>query len=289
MEDWSADCPPEWLERGFSGWVGLGSPLEVEKRVGLYVTKAGARRFPSGFGYQPDRDPHWEFGAVLSGELVLEFGGERFSVPGGSGYVMPPDRAMTARPVDDPLLVWVEWQGERAADFAALLGGKPGELTVGRFNPAQLASASRIVRCLYERPADFSLAAQAALWELSVMSRSPRGYSRAYDRHIRRTLEYLEGDGILRPVSLGEMSRVAGLSVEVFRKRFREQVGEAPARHALRLKVRRAKGYLVQQDKNVAEIAALCGFDDPYYFSRVFKKFEGVSPLAFRQQGLRGE
>ena len=67
------------------------------------------------------------------------------------------------------------------------------------------------------------------------------------------------------------------------RKLFREQCGCSPLRYYQKLKVQLAKKLILQNKsiKTINEIAGMCGFEDPYYFSRVFKKIEGVSPMQF--------
>lgn len=44
---------------------------------------------------------------------------------------------------------------------------------------------------------------------------------------------------------------------------------------------------LLREDKPIGEIAALCGYGDQYYFSRVFKKKMGISPREYREQWER--
>jgi AraC-like DNA-binding protein len=55
-----------------------------------------------------------------------------------------------------------------------------------------------------------------------------------------------------------------------------------PYQHYIHIKIRKAAGLLENKDASVQSVARQLGFDDPYYFSRLFKKKTGVSPSKWR-------
>ena len=46
---------------------------------------------------------------------------------------------------------------------------------------------------------------------------------------------------------------------------------------------RQAQSLLLESDANISEIAAECGYDDVGYFRRIYKRFEGMPPSAYRK------
>jgi len=80
------------------------------------------------------------------------------------------------------------------------------------------------------------------------------------------------------------LARGAGLSYESFRKRFRDEIGVPPGRYALDLRIQQARSLLINPRRTVKEIAQAVGFDDPYYFSRIFRKKVGLSPEHYRRR-----
>lgn len=64
---------------------------------------------------------------------------------------------------------------------------------------------------------------------------------------------------------------------------FKEQFGESVTEYLLQVRITKAKQSLRFTDKPIEEIAHECGMQDANYFSRIFKKVEGVSPGEYRK------
>ncbi len=75
---------------------------------------------------------------------------------------------------------------------------------------------------------------------------------------------------------------LSGLSYSYFKKLFIDKYGCPPVKHITRLKISRACELLQTGKFSVSEIANLCGFENVYYFSNVFKKHTGVSPKNYK-------
>lgn len=72
---------------------------------------------------------------------------------------------------------------------------------------------------------------------------------------------------------------------------FKGQMGVPPLRYFNRLKMDTARDLLKRTDLTLAQISAQLSFCDEFYFSRVFKKYAGVSPDYYRRENTsrRGE
>ena len=57
----------------------------------------------------------------------------------------------------------------------------------------------------------------------------------------------------------------------------------SPIEYFIHLKMQKACQLLYTEDSRVKQIAALLGYDDPYYFSRLFKKYMNTSPETYRK------
>lgn len=90
-------------------------------------------------------------------------------------------------------------------------------------------------------------------------------------------------EGFREDVSLPELSRLSGLCESRFCRVFKALTGRSPLEHRNLLRVRAARELLAGTSRPIESIAFECGFSDPNYFSRVFRRFEGVSPSDSRR------
>ena len=77
-------------------------------------------------------------------------------------------------------------------------------------------------------------------------------------------------------------AKICGVSESGFYAYFKEWAGESPKEYKNRIRINVAKSMLENSDLLISDIAFRVGFDDPYYFSRIFKKIVGASPRTFR-------
>ena len=82
--------------------------------------------------------------------------------------------------------------------------------------------------------------------------------------------------------TVSEISEGIGISDVHLRRIFSASVGMSPIKYINYLRIEKAKNILLTTDYTVEKIAALCGFADQYYFSRIFSKAVGVPPSKYR-------
>lgn len=66
-------------------------------------------------------------------------------------------------------------------------------------------------------------------------------------------------------------------------KMFKEDVGKLFSKYLIDLRIRRAKELLISSAKKIYEISEEVGYTDVRYFTKLFKEFEGITPMEFRK------
>lgn len=84
------------------------------------------------------------------------------------------------------------------------------------------------------------------------------------------------------PISISALAKELKVSRIYLYKSFVKNYGKSPAQFVMDMRVRNAKVLLALSDKSVTDIAISCGFENPGYFSKIFKSWEGMSPREYR-------
>lgn len=87
-----------------------------------------------------------------------------------------------------------------------------------------------------------------------------------------------------KPISIESYAASHDMSVGWFIKNFRQYTGTTPSQYILTLRISNARMLLEKTEYNISEISGMCGFEDPLYFSRFFRKQCSMSPSQYRKQ-----
>lgn len=90
-------------------------------------------------------------------------------------------------------------------------------------------------------------------------------------------------------VDFRRLANKNGICPDSLRKRFKRETGIAMHQYFIQLKINAAKSMLSSLSYPIGELAEFLGFEDQYYFSRLFKKKMGVSPSKYRKNLAGGE
>lgn len=88
-------------------------------------------------------------------------------------------------------------------------------------------------------------------------------------------------------ISVPELAAMENLSVSRYNTIFRELMGTSPTRYICDLRLNHACSLLNGTDISIGIIGESVGYPDKHFFSKIFKKHIGVSPLEYRQRGGR--
>ncbi len=153
-----------------------------------------------------------------------------------------------------------------------------------------------ILQCFNKHFADFygkpventymEISAAAHLMEIfSVMRGAIEGYgikAGSAEQKIFAAAKYIN-ENYTSPLSVEDLAAQQGMSSGYFSKMFVRFLGSSPQNYLIRIRLQNSCMLLRQSDMSIAQISDAVGYDDPLYFSRIFRKHFGMSPAEYRK------
>jgi len=108
-----------------------------------------------------------------------------------------------------------------------------------------------------------------------------------HDETVIEAQQWLQ-EHIARPTAMTELADLLGISPRTLNRRFRQATGMSPQAYLQGLRINQARELLKHSNLSVGEVAWQLGLQDASYFSQLFRRHCGVSPLRYRE-AVRGK
>ncbi|OCT15625.1 hypothetical protein A8709_16300 [Paenibacillus pectinilyticus] len=102
------------------------------------------------------------------------------------------------------------------------------------------------------------------------------------DSVITQAIHYMKAN-LDKNVTVNDLAKHVYLSGSYFANLFKKVTGTTLIHYMTGLRIERAKEMLLEDDKQVQEVAILLGYEDRSYFTDVFKKHVGMTPTEYKQ------
>ena len=225
-----------------------------------------------------------------SGNLVYERRRYRLTAGDTMLVIIPHNHRYWLSPGEKWEYFWISMSGQEAVRLHRAIQAIAGPVIRPKSETVEhIASCClRLVEGEGETPGAASAIAYEAAMVLydSVFSAHSHTDGDGDAAEIGRVVDYIHGN-LSKQLRVSELADIAGLSRAHFSRTFAAKEGLPPAEFVLQARMRHAARLLTGHALlPVKEIALLCGFDDPNYFAKVFRRFFGASPTEFRTTGM---
>lgn len=101
---------------------------------------------------------------------------------------------------------------------------------------------------------------------------------------IQQITKYME-EHYHEKISLDQIAANMYLSSFYISKLFKSETGDTPINYLISLRMQKAKELLdLDPERSIQSVAAAVGYEDAYHFSKLFKKYYGISPLYYKSR-----
>ena len=143
---------------------------------------------------------------------------------------------------------------------------------------------AQVVTVWHDKMSGFQLAAKAALYHIFEEFFAQYAHNNQnHDDYVRvlPAKNYIDAH-YTEQFTLRLLAELCGISETHFRRLYRSVFGCAPIAYQIQKRMSRAKDLLAMRTYTIGQVAAMTGFSDLNYFSRIFKQKTGVSPKQYQ-------
>ena len=227
---------------------------------------------------------------VVSGKTHFFFGGKERIVTAGHMVLIQPrqEQRYDYYGEEKPEVYWVHFTGGNVKNILRKYGIPMDE-------PVFCSGASSTYAYLFKEMIHELQTCRTGFEELLEMylrqiflmvQRTRQEQKPSVSTYIQEEIEYARryfNEHYNEPISIQDYAESRNMSVCWFQRNFKQIVNHTPMQYLLTIRVNNAASLLETTDYSMAEIAAIVGYEDPLYFSRLFKKQKGVSPTDYRK------
>lgn len=106
---------------------------------------------------------------------------------------------------------------------------------------------------------------------------------------ITKAKEYIQKNFKKDDLALEEVAQAVGISPYYFSKLFKEEMKRNYSEYLTDIRIEKARELLLDRELSIKQVCVDSGYSNPNYFSRIFKKWTGLTPTEFRDGGSFNE
>ena len=260
---------------------------KLERRTAsLFVQNTGRQQCSAGYGWGPGVRDHFLLHHILSGQGTYIIDSRKYLLQAGDSFLAYPDTTIhyyadSAQPWE---YIWVGFNGMDAERYVELTDfSRESPVLTGEGGEAIAGLLEQVYRA-YGTSAWENLAMTGKLCALlsHLVERAQKGKPQRRDALdcAEAAADYIVNH-FAESLTVEQLADHFSVSHSSLYRKFIKRYQMSPKRFLLEYRIDRACYLLANTDHSVQEVSNSVGFDDPFYFSRVFKEIRGVSPRRY--------
>lgn len=252
----------------------------------IRLYEVGSFRCPPSYGYGPIiRNTHI-LHYIAAGKGKLQYGGKEYSISAKQIFVIP-EGAVSYYEADqkEPWeYLWIRFHGP-ISDVLLQKAGITTDAPVfstGRCSEAVEGLLRHLLRC-YMQEYD-AIGTVYKLFQQLIEASLPEPCKDAPERtavYVQKVLNYIH-QKYAEPISIREISHYCSLNRSYLSRIFQASTGVSPQQYLQNYRIKKAKQLLLEGRQSIQTVAYSVGYNDPFAFSKAFKRLTGQSPSAYR-------
>ncbi len=222
---------------------------------------------------------------LISGELSIDITDNKRILSKGDGLIIPPKCAYKYSASSPMHYLYAHFTGSYAAKFLKECGFDNLPCVIENDFNVELQSKFNLMIDSFLRGGRLSIQKCACFLQEILLSISENALEKTNHKTLNESLKYIH-NFFTAKISIPYLASLENLSNSRYVTVFKKQMGKSPSEYIIELKLQLAKNMLDSTNMSIKQISEHIGYNDQYFFSRLFKKYLGISPQKYRSRQL---
>lgn len=260
--------------------------------VDIYLSTCGVQNCFANHFYGPGQRDEYIIHFICGGKGIYQTGGKTYELGSGDFFVIFPETEVYYKADDkEPWdYLWVGFQGVKASTYLKQ-AGIDSEHLIGRFqNPSFILTC--IQQMILARSLTYhnELKRQAALLQIlaalmefhydALSDNEQNDYP--YRVYLQQAIDYMNKH-LRESIKISEIAAYIGIDRSYLSNIFKSTLEISPQEYLVTLRMNHAADLLKTTNEKISAIAADVGYSDPLTFTKMFKRYKGMSPSEWRR------
>ena len=263
----------------------------LKENAGLSVYSTGYEQCDCNHSWGPALRDHYIIHFVASGKGVLRYHQQEYTLTAGQLFIIYPSQVASyqADAVDPWQYNWVGFNGTDAGRLVKLTGLSPDNPVLDSTDPAKTGDLLRRIADAGDNTVAADAEMAGCLYLLLahlIRMNSGNVAGNPHQTYVANALRYIQYN-YANDIGVTDIARYVGISRSQLYRAFLQDFGVSPHNYLQTYRINEACGLLHDPSHSIAQVAGSVGFNDPLYFSRVFKSIKGTTPSEYQRNNVQ--
>ncbi|MBP3339508.1 MAG: AraC family transcriptional regulator [Lachnospiraceae bacterium] len=259
----------------------------------MYLTTCGIQNCFGGHRFGPGKRDSYILHFVSDGKGIFKCDGVTYELTRGDVFLVKPDTEVyyIADENNPWSYMWVGFNGIKAAAYLEAAGLLGKVVTTKCSNTPIIFSCIQQMIMYRQLTLANELKREAALLQiLSIMMEEYKGtlpkeerYDYPYQIYVDQAVDYIQRN-FKSNIKVNDLASYIGIDRSYLTNIFKKVTTLSPQEYLMNYRMEQAKNMLSGSEMKIGEIAEKVGYHDQLTFSKMFKKFVGISPTEYREK-----
>jgi len=260
--------------------------INSELNLDIKLYYCGTGDCENNFSWGPGIKDHYKLHYVHSGQGIFKAGDTTFHLSKGEFFLICPNVLVSYKSTSEELwnYSWVAFNGVNVETYLNRANLNINKPIIKCINENRINDCFQAIFRSTECEKSMDLKSLGSFYDLlstiieeSSLNNQDINSTNHKETYIKQAIEFIDTN-YSRKISIEEISNYVGINRKYLYQIFVDILNVSPQNYLINFRLQKACDLLTSSNLSISEISNSIGYNDPFLFSKMFKKYKGMSP-----------